>query len=59
MTGQPRLPSRCPMARVFMARSIFCWIRTAFTVEDFAARHLADLQDAAREIVSSLQRPAR
>jgi IclR family transcriptional regulator, mhp operon transcriptional activator len=35
------------------------WIRTAFTVEDFAARHLADLQDAAREIVSSLQRPAR
>jgi IclR family mhp operon transcriptional activator len=35
------------------------WIRTAFTVEDFAARHLADLQDAAREIVGSLQRPAR
>ena len=37
----------------------FRWIRTAFTVEDFAARHLADLQDAAREIVGSLQRPAR
>jgi IclR family mhp operon transcriptional activator len=37
----------------------FRWIRTAFTVEDFAARHLADLQDAAREIVSSLQRAAR
>ena len=37
----------------------FRWIRTAFTVEDFAARHLADLQHAAREIVSSLQRPAR
>ena len=36
----------------------FRWIRTAFTVEDFAARHLADLQDAAREIVASLQRPA-
>ncbi len=35
------------------------WIRTAFTVEDFAARHLTDLQDAAREIVSSLRRPAR
>ena len=37
----------------------FLWIRTAFTVEDFAARHLADLQAAAREIVSALQRPAR
>ena len=37
----------------------FRWIRTAFTVEDFAARHLADLQAAAREIVSFLQKPAR
>jgi IclR family mhp operon transcriptional activator len=37
----------------------FRWIRTAFTVEEFAARHLADLQDAAREIVGSLQRSAR
>jgi IclR family mhp operon transcriptional activator len=37
----------------------FRWIRTVFTVEDFAARHLADLQDAAREIVGSLRRPAR
>ena len=37
----------------------FRWIRTAFTVEDFAARHLADLQDAAREIVGSLRRPGR
>ena len=37
----------------------FRWIRTAFTVEEFAARHLADLQDAAREIVGSLRRPAR
>ena len=37
----------------------FRWIRTAFTVEDFAARHLADLQDAAREIVGSLRRPER
>jgi IclR family mhp operon transcriptional activator len=35
------------------------WIKTAFTVEDFAARHLGDLQDAAREIVSSLQRPVK
>ena len=33
------------------------WIRTAFTVEDFAARHLADLQTAAREIVDSLRGP--
>jgi IclR family mhp operon transcriptional activator len=30
------------------------WIKTAFTVEAFAARHLADLQAAAREIVGSL-----
>jgi IclR family mhp operon transcriptional activator len=36
----------------------FRWIRTAFTIEDFAARHLADLRDAAREIVASLQKPA-
>jgi IclR family transcriptional regulator, mhp operon transcriptional activator len=34
------------------------WIRTAFTVEEFAARHLADLQAAASEIVASLQKPA-
>jgi IclR family mhp operon transcriptional activator len=31
------------------------WIKTAFTVEEFATRHLADLQAAAREIVSALQ----
>jgi IclR family mhp operon transcriptional activator len=37
----------------------FRWIRTAFTVEEFAAQHLADLQAAAREIVGSLRRPAR
>jgi NAD(P)-dependent dehydrogenase (short-subunit alcohol dehydrogenase family) len=30
------------------------WTRTAFTVEEFAARHLSDLQSAAAEIVSSL-----
>ena len=30
------------------------WVRTAYTVEDFAGRHLADLQDAAREIVGSM-----
>jgi IclR family transcriptional regulator, mhp operon transcriptional activator len=32
------------------------WIRTAFTVEEFAVRHLADLQAAASEIVAALQR---
>jgi IclR family transcriptional regulator, mhp operon transcriptional activator len=31
------------------------WIRTAFTVQDFAARYLADLQGAAAEIVDSLR----
>ena len=31
------------------------WIRTAFTVEDFAARHLVDLQAAAAEIVDNLE----
>jgi IclR family transcriptional regulator, mhp operon transcriptional activator len=31
------------------------WVKTAFAVEEFAARHLADLQQAAREIVSSLE----
>jgi IclR family mhp operon transcriptional activator len=30
------------------------WVRTASTIEDFAARHLADLQAAASEIVASL-----
>jgi IclR family transcriptional regulator, mhp operon transcriptional activator len=35
------------------------WIRTAFTVKQFAAEHLTDLQDAAREIVSSLQQRAK
>ena len=31
------------------------WTRTAFTVEEFAVRHLSDLQAAAAEIVSSLR----
>jgi len=35
------------------------WIKTAFTVEDFAARHLNDLQQAGRDIVSSLREPAK
>jgi IclR family mhp operon transcriptional activator len=34
------------------------WIRTAFSVEEFAARHLADLQAAASEIVESLHSQA-
>jgi IclR family mhp operon transcriptional activator len=34
------------------------WVKTAFTIEDFANRHLADLQAAAREIVESLHPPA-
>lgn len=35
------------------------WIKTAFTVDEFATRHLADLQAAALEIVSSLRYPDR
>ena len=31
------------------------WLRTAFSVEVFAARHLEELQDAASEIVSSVR----
>jgi IclR family transcriptional regulator, mhp operon transcriptional activator len=31
------------------------WIKTAFTVEEFAARHLADLRVAAAEIVESVR----
>jgi IclR family mhp operon transcriptional activator len=31
------------------------WIKTAFTIEDFAARHLDDLRAAGREIIASLQ----
>ena len=35
------------------------WLRTASTVEAFAARHLFDLQAAAAEIVSSLRSRSR
>jgi hypothetical protein len=35
------------------------WVRTAFTVEEFAARHLADLKAAAGEIVAALHASAR
>jgi IclR family mhp operon transcriptional activator len=44
--------------RVYGSLNIL-WIRTAFTVEQFAARHLVDLQEAAQEIVTSLLRPKR
>jgi IclR family mhp operon transcriptional activator len=30
-------------------------IKTAFTIEEFAAQHLADLRAAGREIVASLK----
>jgi IclR family transcriptional regulator, mhp operon transcriptional activator len=43
--------------RVYGSMNIL-WIKTAFTVEQFAAEHLTDLQDAAREIISTLQRKA-
>jgi DNA-binding IclR family transcriptional regulator len=33
------------------------WVKTAYTMEDFAGTHLADPQAAAREIVSSLRSP--
>jgi IclR family transcriptional regulator, mhp operon transcriptional activator len=35
------------------------WLKSAFTVEEFAALHLADLQAAAGEIVESLRTPSR
>lgn len=35
------------------------WIKTAFTIEEFAARHLADLQAAGREIVNTLKASLR
>ena len=35
------------------------WTRQAFTVEEFAARHLADLHAAVDEIVNSLNIPRR
>ena len=34
------------------------WVKTAFTIEEFAARHLADLEAAAAEIVGSLRKSA-
>jgi IclR family transcriptional regulator, mhp operon transcriptional activator len=35
------------------------WVNTAYTIEDFARRHLADLQGAARDIVASLHGTVR
>jgi IclR family transcriptional regulator, mhp operon transcriptional activator len=42
--------------RVYGAINIL-WVKTAYTTEDFAGRHLADLQAAAREIVGSIAGP--
>jgi IclR family mhp operon transcriptional activator len=44
--------------RVYGSMNIL-WIKTAFTVEEFAAQHLADLQAAAREITNSMRRPEK
>jgi len=41
-------------SRVYGSINIL-WIRAAFTVEEFAALHLADLRAAGREIVASLK----
>jgi IclR family mhp operon transcriptional activator len=35
------------------------WVKTAFTIEEFATRHLADLRAAAAEIVDSLRAGAK
>lgn len=35
------------------------WVKTAYTAEDFARRHLGDLQAAAQEIVGSLRSPPK
>jgi IclR family transcriptional regulator, mhp operon transcriptional activator len=45
----------CDGTRIYGSMNLL-WIKKAFTVEEFAAQHLTDLQDAAREIVSSLRR---
>jgi IclR family transcriptional regulator, mhp operon transcriptional activator len=45
-------------ARVYGSINIL-WVKTAFTIEEFARRHLADLQAAAGEIVASLRSGAR
>jgi IclR family mhp operon transcriptional activator len=41
-------------ARVLGSLNIV-WLKTAFSIEAFAARHLGELQDAAAEIVSSFR----
>lgn len=35
------------------------WVKAAFTVEEFASRHLGDLQAAAAEIVASIRKPPK
>jgi IclR family mhp operon transcriptional activator len=41
-------------SRVYGSINIL-WIKAAFTIEEFAAQHLADLRAAGREIVASLK----
>jgi IclR family mhp operon transcriptional activator len=48
----------CDRARVHGSINIL-WLKSAFTVEEFAALHLADLQAAAGEIIDSLRTPNR
>lgn len=45
-------------ARVYGSINIL-WVKSAFTTEQFADRHLADLQEAAAEIVRSLRSGGR
>jgi len=44
----------CDSTRAYGSINIL-WIKTAFTVEEFAAQHLGDLKEAAHEIVTSLK----
>jgi IclR family mhp operon transcriptional activator len=45
-------------SRVYGSINIL-WIKTAFTIEEFAARHLADLRAAGQEIVAALKPTTR
>ena len=56
-TGLPPLLSPCRVAHAWYGAINLIWVKTALTVEEFAARHLVDLQDAAREIASSVESP--
>ena len=52
-TGWRPSPCRFSIAGARASLNIL-WIRSAFTVEEFAKRHLGDLQTAARQIITSL-----